>query len=39
MRPRLPGHEANWGCEPGFDTLPRDPLITVALDCLYPPSP
>jgi len=38
-----PPAEANWGCEPGFDTLPRatacDPLITVALDCLYPPAP
>jgi hypothetical protein len=37
-----PPAEENWLCDAnGFDTLPRafecDPLITVALDCLYPP--
>jgi secreted trypsin-like serine protease len=36
-----PAAQANWACEPGFDTLPRAPacdaFVEAALNCLYPP--
>lgn len=39
-----PPAKSNWACEAGgFETLPRatacDPLVTAALECLYPPTP